>query len=296
MSVIEVRRLTKDYGGGKGIFDVDLKVEQGEIFGFLGPNGAGKTTTIRNLLGFIKPDDGQVKINGMDCFSEAARIHQRLGYLAGELAFFDDLSGKQMIQFVAELKDVCGQNRIDELMERFDLNPQGRIKKMSKGMKQKIGIVCAFMNDPDIIILDEPTSGLDPLMQNEFVELLLEEKKKGKTIFMSSHIFEEVERTCDRTAIIKAGKIVTIEDMVSLKAKKQKSFVITFDSEAEAKRFAAEPYEIARREGNTATVLLTGGVDGLLKTLAGYEVRDLDVKASSLEEIFLRYYGEEAAK
>lgn len=296
MSVIEVSGLTKDYGGGKGIFDVDLKVEQGEIFGFLGPNGAGKTTTIRNLLGFIKPDDGQVKINGMDCFSEAAEIHQSLGYLAGELAFFDDLSGKQMIQFVAELKGVCGQNRIDELMERFGLNPQGRIKKMSKGMKQKIGIVCAFMNDPDIIILDEPTSGLDPLMQNEFVELLLEEKKKGKTIFMSSHIFEEVERTCDRTAIIKDGKIVTIEDMVSLKAKKQKSFVVTFDSEAEAKRFAAEPYEITRREGNTVTVLLTGGIDGLLKTIAGYEVRDLDVKASSLEEIFLRYYGEEAAK
>ena len=135
------------------------------------------------------------------------------------MAFLDDLSGKQMIQFIAELKGVSDQNRIDELMERFGLNPQGKIKKMSKGMKQKIGIVCAFMNDPDVIILDEPTSGLDPLMQNEFVELLLEEKQKGKTIFMSSHIFEEVERTCDRTAIIKDGKIVTIEDMASLKAK-----------------------------------------------------------------------------
>ncbi|SCJ88529.1 Uncharacterized ABC transporter ATP-binding protein YbhF [uncultured Eubacterium sp.] len=296
MSVIEVSRLTKDYGSGKGIFDVNLDVEQGEIFGFLGPNGAGKTTTIRNLLGFIKPDDGQVKINGLDCFAEAERIHQSLGYLAGELAFLDDLSGKQMIQFIAEMKGVRSQNRIDELMERFGLNPQGKIKKMSKGMKQKIGIVCAFMNDPDIIILDEPTSGLDPLMQNEFVELLLEEKKKGKTIFMSSHIFEEVERTCDRTAIIKDGKIVTIEDMASLKAKKQKSFVITFANEEERKRFQKEPFGISRAERNTATVLLSGGVDGLLKTLAGYGVRDLDVKASSLEEIFLRYYGEEAAK
>ena len=188
------------------------------------------------------------------------------------------------------------QNRIDELMERFGLNPQGKIKKMSKGMKQKIGIVCAFMNDPDVIILDEPTSGLDPLMQNEFVELLLEEKQKGKTIFMSSHIFEEVERTCDRTAIIKDGKIVTIEDMASLKAKKQKSFVITFDSEKERQRFSSEPFEIARAEGNTAIVVLSGDVDGFLKAIAGYQVRDLDIKASSLEEIFLHYYGEEAAK
>lgn len=296
MSVIEVNRLTKDYSGGKGVFDVNINVERGEIFGFLGPNGAGKTTTIRNLLGFIKPDQGKVQINGLDCFADAEKIHQNMGYLAGELAFLDDLSGKQMIQFIAELKGVCGKNRIDELMERFGLNPQGKIKKMSKGMKQKIGIVCAFMNDPDIIILDEPTSGLDPLMQNEFVELLLEEKKKGKTIFMSSHIFEEVERTCDRTAIIKDGKIVTIEDMVSLKAKKQKSFVITFDSEESLQQFSAEPYEITRVEGKTATVLLSGGVDQLLQTMAGYHVRDLDVKASSLEEIFLRYYGEEADK
>ena len=296
MSVIEVSRLTKDYGSGKGIFDVNLSVERGEIFGFLGPNGAGKTTTIRNLLGFVKPDAGQVKIDGLDCFTGAARIHQNLGYLAGELAFLDDLSGKQMIQFIAELKGVSDQNRIDELMERFGLNPQGKIKKMSKGMKQKIGIVCAFMNDPDVIILDEPTSGLDPLMQNEFVELLLEEKQKGKTIFMSSHIFEEVERTCDRTAIIKDGKIVTIEDMASLKAKKQKSFVITIDSEKERQRFSSETFEIARAEGNTAIVVLSGDVDGFMKAIAGYQVRDLDIKASSLEEIFLHYYGEEAAK
>lgn len=296
MSIIEVSRLTKDYGGGKGIFDVDLHVEEGEIFGFLGPNGAGKTTTIRNLLGFIRPDSGQARIKGRDCFHQAAEVHRQLGYLAGELAFFDDLSGRQMIQLVAELKGACGQNRIGELMERFDLNPQGKIKKMSKGMKQKIGIVCAFMNDPAIIILDEPTSGLDPLMQNEFVELLLEEKKKGKTIFMSSHIFEEVERTCDRTAIIKDGKIVTIEDMASLRAKKQKSFVITFDCEEELRRFLKEPFDVASTQGNTATVLLSGGVDGLVKTAAGYNVQDLDVKSSSLEEIFLRYYGEGAAK
>lgn len=296
MSVIEVNHLTKDYGNGKGIFDVNLNVEKGEIFGFLGPNGAGKTTTIRNLLGFIRPDQGDVKIKGMDCFGEASEIHKSLGYLAGELAFFDDLNGDQMIKLMANLKHVTDQSRIQELMERFQLNPKGKIKKMSKGMKQKIGIVCAFMNDPDIIILDEPTSGLDPLMQNEFVDLVLEEKERGKTIFMSSHIFEEVEKTCDRTAIIRNGKIVTIEEMAGLKAKKQKSFVITFKENEGLHRFCREGFDVTACEKNTATVRISGDVDRLMKTLAQYKVVDLDVKTSSLEEIFLHYYGEEEMK
>ncbi|MGN0658664.1 MAG: ATP-binding cassette domain-containing protein [Emergencia sp.] len=291
MTMIEVKNLTKDYGGGRGVFDVNLEVRKGEVFGFLGPNGAGKTTTIRNLLGFIRPDSGSVRIDGMDCFRDAARIHRHTGYLAGELAFFDDLTGRDMIGFMARMKDVRDEERIRALMERFDLDASGKIRKMSKGMKQKVGIVCAFMNDPEIIILDEPTSGLDPLMQNAFIDLIIEEKQRGKTIFMSSHIFEEVERTCDRTAIIRGGRIVAVEDMQSLKEKKEKSFVITFDSPQEAKRFAAESFEAARCEGQTVTVLWRGSVDCLIKNLAGHTVRDLDVKASSLEEIFLKYYG-----
>lgn len=292
MNAIEVKNLTKDYGHGRGIFHVDLSVKQGEVYGFLGPNGAGKTTTIRNLMGFIRPDKGEAYIKGYRCFEDAAKIQADLGYLAGELAFLDDLTGRQMIQFIAEMKGIKDHRRMQELMEMFELNPQGRVKKMSKGMKQKIGIVCAFMGNPDIIILDEPTSGLDPLMQNRFVDLVLEEKKKGKTIFMSSHIFEEVERTCDRTAIIRSGKIVSIEEMAVLRAKKKKTYIVTFQDELSAEEFQREPYETVRVEGKRVTVLLAGNADAFVKTIAGYPVKDLDVKTSSLEEIFLQYYGE----
>lgn len=302
-AMIEIKGLTKDYGKGKGIFDVNLAVEPGEIYGFLGPNGAGKTTTIRHLLGFIRQDEGSATIDGLDCFHQATEIHKNLGYLAGELAFFDDYSGKQMIDFMTEIKGVRNRRRVEELLERFALDPSGKMKKMSKGMKQKVGIVCAFMNDPAVILLDEPTSGLDPLMQNAFIDLLLEEKKRGKTIFMSSHIFEEVERTCDRTAIIRDGRIVTVENMESLRAKKQKSFVVTFTEEGEAVQFchrwhnrdfeaAGGTFEIARAEGRTVTVFAAGNVDTLVKELSAYSVADLDIKSSSLEEIFLRYYGE----
>lgn len=292
MRAIEVKNLTKDYGHGRGIFNVNLSVEKGEVYGFLGPNGAGKTTTIRNLMGFIRPDQGEAYIQGKRCFEDAAKIQANLGYLAGELAFLDDLNGKQMIRFIADMKGIRDLTRMKELMEMFELNPQGRIKKMSKGMKQKIGIVCAFMEEPDTIILDEPTSGLDPLMQNRFVDLVLEEKRKGKTIFMSSHIFEEVERTCDRTAIIRNGKIVSVENMTSLKEKKRKSYIITFADEKAAGKFATEPFETVRIEENRVTVLLAGQTDQFVKALAGYPVKDLDVKTSSLEEIFLQYYGE----
>ena len=182
MNTIEMKHLTKDYGNQRGIFDVSFSVKKGEVMGFLGPNGAGKTTAIRHLLGFSTPDHGTCMINGMDCFHKAKDIHRSLGYLPGEIAFMDDMTGKQFLKFAADLKGMKNQGRMQELMDMFSLDPRGRIKKMSKGMKQKIGIVCAFMDSPDLYILDEPTSGLDPLMQNQFVELILEEKKRGATI------------------------------------------------------------------------------------------------------------------
>lgn len=291
--VIEIKNITKDYGQGKGIFNVDITVNKGEIFGFLGPNGAGKTTTIRNLLGFIRPDKGSCFINSMDCFKEAAEIQKNLGYLPGEIAFLDDLTGKQMLEFIADMKGIKDTSKVQELVEIFDLDPKGKIKKMSKGMKQKIGIVCAFMGDPDIIILDEPTSGLDPLMQNRFIDLILKEKERGKTIFMSSHIFEEVQRTCDRTAIIKEGKIAAIEDMEKLKEKKGKAYVITFKEEEGAISFMKENKGIFERNGKIITTSLQGEISPLLKALGTYEVLDLDVKAKTLEEIFLHFYGGE---
>ncbi len=293
MNAIEIKQLTKDYGNKKGIFDLNISVKKGEVFGFLGPNGAGKTTTIRNLLGFIRPDQGSCTINGMDCYKDAEKIQESLGYLAGEIAFLDDLTGKQMIEFIASMKRLKDKTKMYDLMERFDLDPKGKIKKMSKGMKQKVGIVCAFMNDPDIIILDEPTSGLDPLMQNRFIDLILEEKSKGKTIFMSSHIFEEIERTCDKTAIIKDGKIVAIEDMETLKEKKSKFYVVTLNSKADVDRFVKEGLDIVDINERKVTVAVKGDVLSFIKLLSSYNVKDLDIKAKTLEEIFLHFYGGE---
>ena len=192
MSVIEVNHITKDYGNQRGVFDVSFEIQEGEVLGFLGPNGSGKTTTIRQLMGFMKPDQGEVKILGMDCFDDSANVQEKVGYLPGEIAFMEDMSGLEFIRFMAKMKNIKDMSKAEELMKFLELDARGKMKRMSKGMKQKIGIVIAFMQDTPILILDEPTSGLDPLMQNKFVELIHEAKKAGKTILMSSHIFEEV--------------------------------------------------------------------------------------------------------
>ncbi len=194
MKVIEIESLTKDYGKNRGVFDVSFDIKQGEIFGFLGPNGAGKTTTIRHLMGFVHQDQGSCHILGYDCARESSKIQEKLGYLPGEIAFMNEMTGMQFIRFIAKMKKCKDLTYAIELMRRFELNPSGKIRKMSKGMKQKIGIVCAFMNDPEVLILDEPTSGLDPLMQTRFVDLLLEETAKGKTILMSSHILKKLKK------------------------------------------------------------------------------------------------------
>lgn len=265
MSVISINNLTRDYGNNKGIFDVSFNVEKGEVFGFLGPNGAGKTTTIRHLMGFIKPKMGSCSINDLDCFSKASEIQKTLGYIPGEISFFDDMSGLAFLNFLEKFRGLS-KSRKDELIEYFELNPKGKIKKMSKGMKQKIGIVAAFMHDPDILILDEPTSGLDPLMQKKFIDLLESEKKRGKTILISSHIFEEVEKTCDRVGIIKEGKIVAIDSVDALRKRHVRSYSVTLENEELATSFAKD-FD-GECKGNRVTV---------------------SAKAS-LEEIFLNYY------
>lgn len=172
MSVIEVRGITKDYGNQRGVFDVSFEINEGEVLGFLGPNGSGKTTTIRQLMGFMKPDQGHVQILGMDCFNDSAKVQEKVGYLPGEIAFMEDMSGLEFIRFMAKMKNMKDMSKAEELMRFLELDARGKIKRMSKGMKQKIGIVIAFMQDTPILILDEPTSGLDPLMQNKFVELI----------------------------------------------------------------------------------------------------------------------------
>lgn len=291
MNVIEIIELTKDYGNNKGVFGLNLSVKEGEVFGFLGPNGAGKTTTIRHLMGFIHPGKGECFINGLDCSKQSDIIQKSLGYLPGEIAFMDDMSGIQFIKFISEMKGIKDFSRAQELINMFDLDPNGRIKKMSKGMKQKVGIVCAFMHNPDILILDEPTSGLDPLMQNKFLELILSEKAKGKTIFMSSHNFDEIERTCDRTAIIKDGYLVAVEDMKTLSQSKHKSYIITFLTKEMALDFAKEGFQVKEILENKVTVSVKGNIKSLIHVLDKYEIRDFDIKTQTLEELFMHYYG-----
>ncbi|HAX73652.1 MAG TPA: ABC transporter ATP-binding protein, partial [Firmicutes bacterium] len=265
MSVIKIQHLTKDYGNHKGLFDLSFEVSKGEVFGYLGPNGAGKTTTIRHLLGFLSPDNGTCEINGLNCRTQAATIQKELGYLPGEIAFFDDMTGMQFLKFMAQMRGMKDFSKAQRLIEQFELDTKVRIKKMSKGMKQKVGIICAFMHDPQVLILDEPTSGLDPLMQNKFVELILEEKQRGKTIIMSSHSFEEVERTCDRVGIIKSGELVTIESVSTLKASQRKVYVLTFESEAAASQFANEPVEVVSVKQNEVHVSVNGSLPEFLK-------------------------------
>ena len=269
MRVIKVESLVRDYGGGKGVFDISFHVKQGEAFGFLGPNGAGKTTTIRHLMGFLKPRSGSCTMGGLDCWRDRDKVQARLGYIPGEISFFEDISGAEFLKFIAEYRKIGTQNRKGELLERFELNPKTKIKRMSKGMKQKLGIVAAFMHDPDILILDEPTSGLDPLMQSRFIDLIADEKKHGKTILMSSHMFEEVERTCDRIGIIRQGRMVAVDDAAALRERHTRNYTVTLANESDAQAFAAD---------------FSGIQNGLEVTVTTKQ---------SLEEIFMNYYGGE---
>lgn len=292
MSTIEVNKITKDYGQNKGVFDVSFQVNKGEVVGFLGPNGSGKTTTIRQLMGFIKPDKGSVRIEGLDCFEQVDKVQAKVGYLPGEIAFMDEMSGLEFIAFVAKMRNMKDMGKAHDLISFLELDARGKMKRMSKGMKQKIGLVIAFMDDAPILLLDEPTSGLDPLMQNKFIELIEQAKKAGKTILMSSHIFEEVEHTCDRVVIIKEGKIIAVEEMEKLRNSRHKHYEIRFAQDSDAQAFA-QNYPNSSVHGMMVRVSLQGQVDAILKQLSQYKVEDINARTQSLEELFLHYYGGE---
>ena len=291
MSVIAIQNLTRDYGCGRGVFGLSFEVGQGEAFGFLGPNGAGKTTTIRHLMGFIKSKSGSCTIGGLDCWNDSEKINRRLGYIPGEISFFDDMSGPEFLKFSAKYRGMNGTGRTEELLERFDFNPHGKIKKMSKGMKQKIGIVAAFMHDPAILILDEPTSGLDPLMQSRFTQLVSEEKERGKTILMSSHMFDEVERTCHRVGIIRGGKLVAVDSVDALKAAQVKKYIITFESSTSATAFAEENLQTELLTHHRVAVTVQNNMREFIVLMNKYPVTNLSAPSQSLEEIFMHYYG-----
>ena len=290
MAIIEVNNLTKKFGDFYSVQNVNLQIEKGEVFGFLGPNGAGKSTTIRHLMGFLQPTGGQCFIKGLDCRQSTAEIQKFVGYLPGEIAFIDKMTGQQFIKFIAQMRGLNDLTRANELMQFFELNANGLIKKMSKGMKQKLGLICTFMHNPEIVILDEPTSGLDPLIQTKFIDFILVEKEKGTTIFMSSHMIEEIEKTCDRVAILNAGKIVATETIADLKKQKSKKFLIEFQSEQELSRFLGEQLKMEQIGPTRAIIKVQGNVQTLLHTLADYKINDLDIISQSLEDIFMHYY------
>ncbi len=293
MNVIEITGLTRDYGNNRGVFDLSFSVKEGGVFGFLGPNGAGKTTTIRHLMGFLKPEKGSCRIQGMDCWQSSADIQAGLGYIAGEINFFDDMTGTDFLEFMEQYRGMKAKGRKQELLDRFELDARGKLKKMSKGMKQKVGIVAAFMHDPAVLILDEPTSGLDPLMQNRFIELVLEEKARGKTILMSSHMFEEVERTCHHVGIIKDGRMVVTDSVDAMKAAQTKKYVVTFETSKAAEDFTKEALETELLTHHRVAVTVHNDIRQWIAAMNRYPVTNVSAPTQGLEEIFMQYYGGE---
>lgn len=289
--MISANNVTLKYPSGKGIFDISFAIKEGTVTGYLGPNGAGKTTTIRALMGFMKSDSGTCTINGKDCYKDSADIKKTLGYIPGEIAFPGGMSCNDYLKYQCELRGLKDHTFMNELIKRFELDTKGTIKRFSKGMKQKVGIITAFMHDPDVLILDEPTSGLDPLMQNEFISLILEEKKKGKTILMSSHMFEEIERTCDNVLIIKEGRLVAQSDVNSLKSSKRKGYIIQTPDADKLKDFGFKMGKAS--DAGCEVYIKEEETDAFIKKLSGITVTGLDIKAQSLEDIFLNFYGTE---
>lgn len=291
MNVIEINNLTKDFGNNKGIFDLSFSLKQGEIVGFLGSNGAGKTTTIRHLMGFIKADNGSAKILNMDCFKNAYSVQEKIGYLPGEIAFMDNMTGAEFIHFMADMKNITDLQYARELIAYFDIDTKIKIKKMSKGMKQKIGLIIAFMQDTPILILDEPTTGLDPLMQTKFVDLIKKEKAKGKTILMSSHIFEEIENTCERIVMIKDGRLVADENINAMRNKMNKHYEISFSNMEDAIHFQELYSSNSYRKKNVVYLLSNQNINHLIRELSKFNIEDINARYQNLEEVFMKYYG-----
>ena len=285
MNVIETKNLTKYYGKIKGVEDLGFTVKKGEIFGFLGPNGAGKTTTIRTLLGYLQPTSGSATIFGKDIEDEIVEIKREVAYIPGDLNIYGHQTGREFLNYFAALR-----NRemvlLDELLEIFDVPLNRKLKGYSKGMKQKIGIIQAFMDDPEMVIMDEPTSGLDPLLQQKFYDFLLKQKKKNKTMFLSSHILSEVDRVCDRVGIIKEGKLIALEDVESLKKKRGK--VIRLKIKENPESFKG-PQGMKIKNG-WIEFIVADGIDPWIKLLSNYTVLDLVISDFSLEDIFIHFY------
>ncbi|MBS7009382.1 ABC transporter ATP-binding protein [Anaerostipes sp.] len=296
MTNIEAVHLTKDYGHGRGVFDINLSVKKGECYGFLGPNGAGKTTTIRHLMGFSKPQKGETKILNQNSWENAAILQTSVGYLPGEIALPAGITGAEFIKMIMQIRHVKSDDRCKMLLNKFELDPNIDTKKMSLGVKRKLAVVVAFLHDPDILILDEPTSGLDPVMQEVFIDFIRSEKEKGKTIFLSSHIFHEVDAACDRIAIIKNGRIVSEFQKDALKEKRDNVYRITFEDKASYNEFVKQPYNFASKnpEKIRARVHVADDkINQLMEDISDLNVADFHEFPFTLEDYFMQFYKED---
>ncbi|MGX8236792.1 ABC transporter ATP-binding protein [Exiguobacterium undae] len=290
--MIHLDHVTKEFAPKRGLFDVSFTVEPGIVFGFIGPNGAGKSTAIRQLMGLIQADTGRATIGGFDCWNQSEEVKRLVGYLPGEINLPGDFTGEQVLQLMQKLHHSSPQ-RQQELLNRFPFETKTKIRKMSKGMKQKLALVGCFMKDAPVYLLDEPTSGLDPLMQEHFLDLIDIERQRGKAILMSSHHFPEMEKSCDRAALIKEGRIIVEADIHELVRSSRKQYTIEFGLEAEAEQFALQ---IGSQRLQKQVSFVTGHeltLNQIIHLLTAYDVRTIQSSADDLEHVFLHYYGEE---
>jgi ABC-2 type transport system ATP-binding protein len=298
VAAIRTAKLSKDYGLGRGLFGLDLQVEQKEVFGFLGPNGAGKSTTIRCLMGLIRPTAGSAQVFGLDCLHDYVAVKRKVGYVPGEMPQFGSLRGSEVVAYLGALRGGADPKVVRSLAERFNLDLSRRYREYSSGNKQKLGIVLAFMHRPPLLILDEPTSGLDPLNQQEFYALVAEARDSGATIFLSSHILSEVERKCDRVGIIRSGRLVTIADLDELHSIRFHRVELEFAQDVKVPiasiRSAAGVEDVVASD-RLVTCTVRGSFEPLLHAIRGANVTNLVSHEPSLEEIFLQYYREAPA-
>ena len=287
-NVIVIKNLKKHFGKLHAVDGIDLEVKKGEIFGFLGPNGAGKSTTIRCLMGFNIPTSGEIKVFGRDALTDSVVIKKQIGYLPGNVKLYDNWTGWDHIKF---FESVLGKSKnIQSLIERFDFNPNAKFRHLSSGNKQKLGLILALMNEPKLLIMDEPTVGLDPLLQSEIRKVLLEMRDRGTTIFISSHNLPEVESLCDRVAIIKQGRIVSIENIKTLGEKKLHKIEVHFNGKFNASEFRINGVEQIDEISSGLLITVTGDLNHILSLLAKYQVADLEITHASLEDVFMKFY------
>ncbi len=296
-AVIETEKLTKSYGSHRGIIDVDLAVEQGEVFGFLGPNGAGKTTTIRTLLDLIRPTRGHARVFGIESSADPVAIHRRIGYIPGEFALYDRLTGGQTLEYFANLRGGVDAAYRRSLVERFELDPSRRYREYSKGNKQKVGVIIALQHRPELLILDEPTSGLDPLVQQTFFSTLRDAVIDGATVFLSSHILSEVEKSADRVAIIREGRIIKTDTVDGLRDLAHHQVELRFSGPVPTSEFASLPgVSDVVAEDHVLRLRVAGAITPVVQAAARYELLDFVSREPSLEETFLAQYGREAVE